>query len=228
MKIGSRVFSRRTRDEIGDKGTLGPQRHHSLAIRESQRHLLGAGHKVEILDLGAASGETLAYYTGLPCKIFFADFFAELKTLDTDPEDPSSDGFAKACRRLLAFSSSTRFDLIHSWDLFNYLSLEEIGGLADYLRRFSGEVAPLVSLIWTKRRIPAQPNRYAIIDSETVEYRRRSGGQRPGPLYKEPDLLKAMSGYRAAKSFLLRHGVQEYVFEPRVGVDLSPRGLWES
>lgn len=223
MKISSRGFSRRTRHELDDEAPLGPQRYHSLALVQSQESLLGDDRKFEILDLGSACGETLAYYTGLPCKIYFADFFTELRSQDPDAEQGPEE-FAGTCAQVLSFPPSTRFDLIHSWDLFNYLSLEEISGLTDYLRLFSSEVAPLVSLIWNRRRIPAQPNRYAIIDAETVEYRPRSRGKRPGPRYKEPDLLRAMTDYRVGRSFLLRHGVQEYIFEPRVSFDIVARG----
>ena len=225
MKISSRVFSRRTRDELDDQTPEGPKRYHSLALAPSQQRLLTEGHKVEILDLGSACGETLAYFTGLPCKIYFADFFADLKAHAPDPEG-GMEAFAAACARVLPFPASTRFDLIQSWDLLNYLSLDEISGLTGYLRRFSSDVAPLMSLIWTRRRIPAQPNRYAIIDAETVEYRPSSRAERPGPLYKEPELLRAMPSYRAGRSFLLRHGVQEYIFEPRVSIEIAARGDW--
>ena len=109
----------------------------------------------------------------------------------------------------------TEFDLVNSWDLFHSLAPGQIGALSEYLRAFVREQSLWTSLIWIHKRIPAQPQRFAIIDEETVEYRPTSRSERTGPLYKEPALLKAMKSYRAGKSFLLRHGIQEYVFEPR-------------
>lgn len=225
MKISSRVFSGRTRDEPDRAGPSGPQQHHSLAVAQCHERLPVEDRKVEILDLGSACGETLAFYSGLSCKIYFADFYVDWKSQAVEA-DEGIEGFAAACERVLPLESSVRFDLIQSWDLFNYLSLEEIAALTEYLRRFSSDRAPLVSLIWNKSRIPAQPNRYAIIDMETVEYRPSARSERPGPRYKEPVLLRAMPSYRAGRSFLLRHGIQEYIFQPRVALQPGEGGPW--
>lgn len=176
--------------------------------------------KVEILDLGSASGETLAFYSGLSCKIFFADFFTDWKSRSGEAGEDIG-AFGAACARVLPFDPAARFDLVHTWDLFNYLDPARIGILTDYIRRFSSDRAPLVSLIWNRRRIPAQPNRFAIIDMETVEYRPSTRAERTGPLYSEPDLLRAMRSYRPGRSFLLRHGVQEYVFHPSGAAQLA-------
>lgn len=211
MKLPSRVFSRRTRSDAEDEPS-GPERHRSLAVEYTLRRIRAGERKIEILDLGSACGETLAYYSDLPCKIYFADFYNDLKSEPPDPEDGLG-GFLEACRRCLPFDRGAHFDLVHSWDLFNYLDLEEIGSLGRYLHRFLVDGAPLVSLIWIRSRMPAQPYRFAIIDDHTVEYRPSSRARTNAPRYKEPDLLRAMARYRARKSFLLRHGVQEYVFE---------------
>lgn len=218
MRAPPSVFTRGTRKDSADGSPGGPQRYRSQVIGRVSARLPGDERKVEILDLGSACGETLAFYSGLPCKIYFADFFADLQAQPRDPEE-GIEAFATACDQVLPLAPETRFDLIHTWDLFNYLSLEEIAAVAAYLRRHSSDNAPLVSLIWNSGRIPAQPNRYAIIDNETVEYRPSSRSERNGPRYKEPDLLRAMTGYRAGSSFLLRHGIQEYIFEPRVSVE---------
>ncbi|MDX1642827.1 MAG: hypothetical protein R3244_00570 [Thermoanaerobaculia bacterium] len=211
MKLPSRVFSRRTRSAAETKPE-GPQRHRSLAVEYTLERVRAGEGKVEVLDLGSACGETLAYYSDLPCKIYFADFYSDLKSRPPDPED-GLDGFLEACRRCLPFGPESRFDLVHSWDLFNYLELEQIGGLSRFLAPHLAPEAPLVSLIWIRQRIPAQPCRFAILDDHTVEYRPSSPAETTAPRYKEPDLLRAMGSYRARKSFLLRHGVQEYVFD---------------
>lgn len=211
MKLPSRVFSRRTRSAAETRSN-GPERHRSLAVEYTLERVRAGESKVEILDLGSACGETLAYYSEFPCKIYFADFYSDLKSRPPDPEEGLK-GFLAACRRCLPLESDSRFDLVHTWDLFNYLELEEIGGLCRYLKSFLAEAAPLVSLIWIRQRIPAQPYRFAILDDHTLEYRPSSRAETTAPRYKEPDLLRAMGSYRARKSFLLRHGIQEYVFE---------------
>ncbi len=215
------MFSRRSGQPTEPAIPAGPQRYRSQAIGNAHERLDSEDRKVEILDLGAACGETLAFYSGLSCRLHFADSYADMKGRPRDEEETTDDILA-AYAAALPFRSGTRFDLILSWDLFNYLSREEIEGLTRHLRRFSSDSAPLVSLIWNTPKIPAQPHHYAIVDAETLEYRPTTTSERPGPRYKEPDLLRAMDGYRVRRSFLLRHGVQEYVFAPRSTSDTGP------
>ncbi len=214
MRLSAGAFPRRVQEERRAVDPTGPRRYRSLAMEPCHGALPVGERKVEILDLGSASTETLAFYSGLSCKIYFADFFVDWKSGSAE-SGKSRDDFASRCASLLPFDNSMRFDLIHTWDLFNYMKRDEITALSSHIRRFSTDRAPLVSMIWNRPRIPAQPNRYAIIDLETLEYRPSTSGERRGPRYTEPDLLRAMPGFGAGRSFLLRHGIQEYVFEPR-------------
>jgi hypothetical protein len=181
--------------------------------------------KYEVLDLGQACSETLRFYAELPSKIYFAGFFSDLKGLAPEPEEGLK-RFNKALEESLPFAARTRFDLVVTWDIFNYLRLDEVEALTTYLRRFMSESAPLVSLIWYQRRIPAQPQRFALLDAESLEYRPTSQAEMDGPRYKEPDLLRAMHSFRVSKSFLLRNGIQEYVFQPRPQSQSVPDADW--
>lgn len=213
MTRGSGVFSRSARDPRTPGDPSSSPGHRTQAVGYALRRLPEVERKYEVLDLGQACGETLSFYAELPSKVYFAGFFSDLKAMALDPEE-GLPAFERACERILPFPPRTRFDLVCTWDLFNYLSGEEIGALTTYLRRFMTESAPLVSLIWYQGRIPAQPQRFAVLDEENVEYRLTSQGEMDGPRYKEPALLRAMSSFRVSKSFLLRNGIQEYVFQP--------------
>jgi hypothetical protein len=199
--------------------------HRTQAVGYALRRLPPVERKYEVLDLGQACGETLQFYAELPSKIFFAGFFSDLKGLAPEPEE-GLEGFERAMRASLPFEDRTRFDLVVTWDLFNYLKREEIEALTTYLRRYMSETAPLVSLIWYQGRIPVQPHRFAVIDDQSLEYRPTSQAEMDGPRYKEPDLLRAMPAFRVSKSFLLRNGVQEYVFQPRPQSQGTPSGDW--
>lgn len=226
MSRNSGVFSRRPSERGETRADENPSRQRSLALGYALRRLPPVEHKYEVLDLGSAAGETLRFYSELPSKIYFADFFSELKAHAPDPEE-GIDGFVRTCSRILPFPARTRFDLVNTWDLFNYMTLEEIGALGRYLTRFSSEIAPLVTFIWIHGRIPAQPQRYAVLDEETVEHRPTSMSRSDGPRYKEPDLLRALSGYRVSKSFLLRNGFQEYVLQPLPHSQIGDAADWQ-
>jgi hypothetical protein len=62
------------------------------------------------------------------------------------------------------------------------------------------------------KEIPAVPTRFKIIDDETLLYTTESADVRPCPRYAPRDLTLLMSGYRIQNSYILRNGMQEYVF----------------
>jgi hypothetical protein len=41
---------------------------------------------------------------------------------------------------------------------------------------------------------------------------RRTGLERPGPRYAPAEISGLLKGFRVDRSFLLRHGIQEYLF----------------
>jgi hypothetical protein len=119
--------------------------------------------------------------------------------------------------QLLAFPEETRFDAVLIWDLINYLERREVAALARQLARFCAPGAQLFALISILKQIPAEPMRFRILDHEHLAYETRTASVRPCPRYAPAELNELLRGFRLDRSFLMRHGTQEYLFTRQAG-----------
>jgi hypothetical protein len=113
---------------------------------------------------------------------------------------------------LLEFPADTRFDAVLAWDLLNYLERDEVAALARQLEHYCRPGALLFALISILKTIPDEPQRFRILDKETLAYESRSAAVRPCPRYAPAELNELLRGFQLDRSFLLRHGMQEYLF----------------
>jgi hypothetical protein len=128
---------------------------------------------------------------------------------DTEHDEP---GLATRFAELLAFPEDTRFDAVLIWDLINYLERREVAALARQLARFCRPGAQLFALISILKQIPDEPMRFRILDREQLAYEPRTAAMRPCPRYAPAELNELLRGFRLDRSFLMRHGIQEYLF----------------
>jgi len=126
-----------------------------------------------------------------------------------DDEEP---GLADRFGQLLSFPDDTCFDAVLVWDLINYLERREVAALARQLARFCRPGAQLFALISILKQIPAEPLRFRILDQEHLAYETRTSAVRPCPRYAPAELSELLRGFRLDRSFLMRHGIQEYLF----------------
>jgi len=126
-------------------------------------------------------------------------------------------GLAGRFGQLLAFPDETRFDAVLIWDLINYLERREVAALARQLARFCRPGALLFAQISILKQIPAEPMRFRILDQEHLAYEIRTAAVRPCPRYAPAELNELLRGFRLDRSFLMRHGTQEYLFTRQAG-----------
>jgi hypothetical protein len=190
----------------GAGGHLGERQHPSLALVHAIAPVRPNGGFV--LDLGPAAGANVSFFAELNCKLFIADFNSSLFGA-TNPADR-----ATALEHALArdIPAGESFELILLWDLLDYLDDAEIRILATRLRPVCHEKTLLYAMISIRKEIPDRPSRFEIRDAGSISYSPGSQLQRASPLHKEPDLAKLMPDFEVESTFLLRHGVQEYLF----------------
>ncbi len=183
---------------------------HSLALN-ALYHRLDSQRRYNVLDLGRACSQNVEFFSQFCGKIYIEDLLSTLSSFDyLSPEDGTS--LDAVFEYLLPYQSTTRFDIVFSWDLFNYLEPDSFRHLIGYLSRFCPPGALIFSLISTLESIPDKPGTYRIQDSETLQYPAPGTILRRCPCYQEPDLLRLMPGFRVCNSFLLRNGFKEYLF----------------
>lgn len=204
-----------TRKEPAGKGSAtqiaenGPEVHRSLAL-PAIFTTLSRGHKLNVLDLGPAIGGNVERLSEFGCKLFIEDLYASKSAAPTENGLLGADFFTQ----FLAPPEGTQFDIVLAWDLFNYLDRKELAHLAERLRRFCRPGSLLFALISIHKTIPAQPIRFRFQeqDQDQLVYERRTTVERPGPRFLPAELNGLLRGFRVDRSFLLRHGIQEYLF----------------
>jgi hypothetical protein len=184
--------------------------HRSLAVQALLDDLRGEGGR-RVLDLGAASGINVEFLSQFASRIQIEDLYGTLVAAgfpreSTEPDDPFP------FPALLPFAEGSLFDVVLVWDLFDYLDRANIGALVRHLHSFSNRGAYLLALSSTLKEIPARPIRFRFLDRQTLRYERDSDEMRAAPRYTPRDFTQMMAGFRVQHSFLLKHGVQEYLF----------------
>lgn len=184
--------------------------HKSLGLN-ALLQVLGDERKYSLLDLGPALGANVDFLSQFCCRIRIEDLYPTLLSagfFDRGSEPVNGAVFEK----LLHFPGDVHFDIILSWGLFDYLESSDIRALVGYLIGFCRPGSLLFALSSNLKEIPSSPTSFMIQDRETLIYTSDATRLRPSPRYAPRDLINLMSGFRAYNSFLLRNGMQEYLF----------------
>lgn len=181
-----------------------PDIHRSLALAALCEEI--RRRKLTVLDLGSAVGSNVEFLSKFGCKLFIEDLYAALSSR-TDG-DLSGPGFFA---EFLSLPEDTRFDVVLAWDLFDYLQRKELANFAEQLRRYTNRGALIFALISYHKTIPAQPYRFRIKDDQHLIYERRTGAERPSPRLAPAEVTNLLKEFRVDRSFLLKHGIQEYL-----------------
>ncbi len=176
--------------------------------------LLQPEEKYRFIDLGPAIGRNVEYLTQYASRIRVLDLhgtLAEEKFFDRG-EEPCDETMME---RALKIPDPERFDVVLGWDLFNYLKSDELRALVRYLDRHFVRGTIFFAMVSTLKEMPAQPMSFRIQDKDTLIYCADSAGARSCPRFTPRDLTLLMSSFSVHSSFILRNGMQEYVFVHR-------------
>jgi methyltransferase family protein len=184
-----------------------PDVHRSLAFAALCEEI--RRRKLTVLDLGSAVGSNVEFLSQYGCKLFIEDLYAALSArTPADGGDLASSSFFG---EFLSVPEDTRFDVVLAWDLFDYLQRKELAAFAEQLRNYTNRGALIFALISYHKTIPAQPYRFRIKDDQHLIYERRTGVERPSPRLAPAEVTNLLKGFRVDRSFLLKHGIQEYL-----------------
>ena len=91
--------------------------------------------------------------------------------------------------------------------------LEAVGEHLGALCRAGGQ---LFALVATRGPISDRPMNFEILAKDLLRYRATAPTERPSPGYHETALERLLDAFAVQTSFLLRNGMQEYIFTRRV------------
>jgi len=210
MKQLFSALSLKSKAEPVEDSPLEPNASASLALNVLYDQLRQQ-RKYHILDLGPALGGNVDFFSQFSCKVYIEDFYRTLTSFDyLSPEDGVS--YQAVFEYLLPYRRNTRFDIILSWDIFNYLERDEFQALISHLGHFCHKGTLLFALISTSKYIPEKPTTFRILDQKRLVYQTNSSVLRQCPSYQQTDLNELMPNFRVRNSFLLRNGFKEYLF----------------
>lgn len=165
-----------------------------------------------ILDLSYPLAANVGHLSSwFPGRVHVADLFRSLEAEPTPPSEDSS-AWRSVFERLLDFPIELRFDGIIAWDVLNYLPRHALGALMTHLGAFSRSGTALFALIATHKSIPTRPQYCRIADRDRIIYQPDSAEIKDSPRYTAGALEKMMPGFCLQRSFLLSHGIQEYIY----------------
>lgn len=184
-----------------------PRVHRSLALAALIDEI--RGRKVTVLDLGSAVGSNVDYLSQFGCKLYIEDLYTALSTRVSSGEDDlvGAEFFAE----FLPVPEDTRFDVVLAWDLFNYLRRKELASFGEQLHHYTEPGSVIFAMVSYHKQIPAQPYRFKIQDDQHLIYNRRTAAERPSPRLVPYEVTGLLKGFRVDRSFLLQHGIQEYL-----------------
>jgi hypothetical protein len=203
--------SREGKKERGQPAESSPEVHRSLGLA-ALFHEIRRDRKLQVLDLGSAVGSNVEFLSRYDCTLYIEDLYAALAARGPaagEGEEAGPQFFAD----FLPLPETVRLDVVLAWDTFNYLSRRELSHLVDRLRGYCQPGTLIFALVASHlKQIPAQPIRFRILDEERLAYDLRTTALRPSPRYTAAELTEILSGFRVDRQYVLRHGIQEFLF----------------
>lgn len=127
----------------GASGVTDPEatqpRHQSLLF-PSLCSRLPRGRRLNVFDVGPAFPETLRFFSEFPCRLHFADLYADPLVLQGSSHLEDS-ALREALARSMAIPAGTLFDLVLLWDFPNYIDDRALLAFSEVLRPHLGRQA---------------------------------------------------------------------------------------
>jgi hypothetical protein len=162
----------------------------------------------KVLDLGPSVAANLE---------FLASFASYLQIVDAVDRGPAAanlggpESVRLSTLNTLLDQHRRSFNLVLAWDVFNYLSPEQAERLNQSVAELCLPSARLHAIFFATDTMPAVPHRYRIVDRGHLAYEPATTELRGAPSLPAAAVGKLLKGFRIEHSFVLQHGVHEYV-----------------
>lgn len=176
---------------------------HSLALGNLLDRLV-AGGAYRFLDLGPAIGSNIDFLSRSALSVQVADLAGTLAS-------PEPRAWERGLESLASGAAGSGYHAVFAWDLLNYLPLERVRELARHLAAATRPGGQVFFLVYYSREMPAEPLRFRIADRETLTYT-RPALTRSAPRYPQGVLQQAFPDFHVDRGYLLKTGLQEFLF----------------
>jgi hypothetical protein len=162
----------------------------------------------KVLDLGPALAANVEFVSS------FASYLQIIDAIERGPSasDTEGGGFGRVSALNALLGEHRRsFNLVLAWDVFNYLSAEQAERLDQSVAELCLPSARLHAIFFATDTMPAIPNRYRIVDRARLAYEPGTTEVQGAPDLPPAAVGKLLKGFRIEHSFVLQHGVHEYI-----------------
>ncbi len=160
--------------------------------------------RLTVLNIGPALPETVGFFSGFRCRLYFADLFGELP-LEVPEELAGCPGehLENTLRAALALPAGTQVDICLFWDLFNFLDADALTALNAVLRPHLHESTVGHAFSVHNASTAQSGHLYGINGIDELQVR-----QRPAPIpgyapHTQSQLKSLLKGWRIERSLLL-------------------------
>lgn len=166
-----------------------------------------------ILDLGSFCASNFRFLSTLGCKLHF-------ENLDEFLRDNQADLYSSKLADLLddylsGFAEGELFNVVLTWDIFNYLDLNSIERLMERLQPFCTRNALIHVMRHLGTNVPAVPCRFRIADNGSLVVSRTVQSNPMAVRHRctSATLLKHIPQYRLERTFMNHTGMQPWITE---------------
>ena len=162
-----------------------------------------------VLDLGPAVSDNVEFISSIAELIQIVDIFGG-EIPESGTQIAAVEG-GLAALRTLCRSKGESFHVVFTWDLFDYLPETMSAEILKALSRLCRPAALLHTIVHATDTMPDMPNRYRILGDDRLAYEPATSDRRGAPNLPPASVARLLNGFHIEHSFVLRHGVREYV-----------------
>ena len=162
-----------------------------------------------VLDLGPAIGDNLTFVSSIAEALQIVDLFG-VGSAEGDVDYANVDT-GLATLRSLDRTKHRTFHLVFTWDMFDYLPEARAREVLEALGNLCRPGALLHAIVHATDTMPAIPTRYRILGDDRLACEPVTSDWRGAPNLPPATVERLLKGFHIEHSFVLRHGVREYV-----------------
>jgi hypothetical protein len=162
-----------------------------------------------VLDLGPAIGDNVAHISSIAETIQIVDLFG-VGNAGGEGDDAAVDT-GLATLRSLQRTKRQSFHMVFTWDSFDYLPDAMATKVLNALSNLCRPGAVLHAIFHASETMPDLPTRYRIVCDDRLAHEPVTSNRRVAPNLPPARVERLLKGFHIEHSFVLRHGVREYV-----------------
>jgi len=166
--------------------------------------------KPKILDLGKAQPDSFNFYSEQAGYLTIADCIQPLTKLEWPEEENPNQILAKQIEKIIP-PTNTQYDLILSWDSFNFIQPKILPYIHNHLLTFCTKKTLIHGFLFTSENRPIYPSVFKILDSGRIKHAVTNDKVRQQTPLTPLAINKYMPNFKYARSVLMRSGLQEFV-----------------